>query len=78
MPPCTAAKARPCRPRALRDGFTLLEDGRALLHGSGPTDRRTNTDSHWHLDKQCRLNVDCVNHLPRAIAELSTDRLKLT
>ena len=67
----------PLPPARGRDGFTLQADGRALLHGSGPTDRSTSTDSRWHLDAQGRLNVDGVTHLPRSVTDVSDDRLTL-
>lgn len=68
----------PLPPARGRDGFTLLEGGSAQVHGSGPTDRSTKTDSRWQLDAQGRLHVDGVSHLPSSVAALSDDRLTLT
>ncbi len=68
----------PLPPARGRDGFTLQEDGSALLRGSGPTDRSTKTDSRWQLDAQGRLHVDGVSHLPSTVAELSDNRLTLS
>jgi hypothetical protein len=68
----------PLPPARGRYGFTLNEDGRATLHGPGPTDRRENTESHWQLDAQGQLHVDGVSDATAAaVANLSGDTLRL-
>jgi hypothetical protein len=67
----------PLPPARGRRGFTLHADGRATLHGAGPTDRRTTTDSHWQLDAEGRLHVDGVDDATAVIPEIAKDKLTL-
>jgi hypothetical protein len=55
----------------------LSAEGRATLHGPGPTDRRENSESRWQLDAGGKLHVDGVGDVPAAIDHLSDDKLTL-
>jgi len=67
----------PLPPARGRHGFTLMQGGRALLHGPGPSDRRESTESRWQLDAADHLHVEGVGGAAAAIAALSDDRLVL-
>jgi hypothetical protein len=68
----------PLPPARGRKGFTLHKEGRATLHGPGPTDRRESTESRWRLDAQGRLHVEGFSDATADITQLSDDRLTLT
>jgi hypothetical protein len=67
----------PLPPARGRRGFTLDKDGRATMHGPGPTDRRENTESRWHLDAEGRLHIEGIANAPSTVAHVSTDKLIL-
>ena len=68
----------PLPPARGRHGFTLHADGRAELHGPGPTDRSQTTESRWRLDASGQLHVEGVSEAISAVASVDSDRLKLT
>jgi hypothetical protein len=67
----------PLPPARGRRGFTLHKEGRATLHGPGPSDRREASETRWDLDADGRLHVEGFSDATTAITDLSDDRLAL-